>query len=219
MWGCQKKEHDLVEYTLDLVLKLIDPNPLLPFSISHEFHNNAHCGPSGRGVTLGLWVWWKECSSLSLSLIKSLRYEETTLLFVCHHWTKITVILPVSIIIWSDCGAVCSVSSCLVADWGATEKWPHRLMVDRGAPSLRPSWWWHTLTHTHMWPTSLHLPPLISSTEYFIIAPLHTTGLKCSWSWTGWKINMLSCCYSNDPWEQHSYGVDTSRYTQPHRRY
>ena len=43
-----KKEHDLVEYTLDLLLNLIDPNPLLPFSISQEFHNSIHSGLTGR---------------------------------------------------------------------------------------------------------------------------------------------------------------------------
>lgn len=176
MWGCQKKEHDLVEYTLDLVLKLIDPNPLLPFSISHEFHNNAHCA---HQTGMSHWVYGFDGRNVLHSVWASLNHWDMKrrplyCLFVITGLKSQTVILPVAgkilklSVSWVpswDWAAQCSLSSCLGADWWATEKWPHRLMVDR-APSLSPSWHWHT------WPsTSLLLPHIISSTEYFIITP------------------------------------------------
>ena len=109
-----KKEHDLVEYTLDLLLNLIDPNPLLPFSISHEFHNSLHSGAtSGHLNEAHLDSCW------FTGLMFSTRSDSIKSLIKL---TRELSVLSVRVV------TVFSVrpapSCCPAAVWRATEKWP-----------------------------------------------------------------------------------------------
>ena len=126
----------------------------------------------GHQAGMSHWVYGFDGRNVPHSVWASLNHWDLRT-SVCHHWAKITdcpgqsSFLLMKINKSSNCPPVSFraetgvVRCCPGADWWATEKWPHRLVV-AWAPSLGPSWWWHhhhthtAGTHMVQWSTSYH---------------------------------------------------------------